>query len=336
MLLKPLKSTIVIVFFVLLNATVWWSAWNHRGGSDWGKDSDAILGNVPSEMNELEYFHLKEGDPLLSLSADSMQSLGEELVSFNRPRGTYSADVKKSALKYIAERAEYAKPRDQLKLLGNVIIEQEGSEYRGESLTYYAKKDQLYGRGGVAIKHLVPKSGQVIDMKANSLKARPKREWMELTGDVSGVVTPKFKHQAPMILKSQKLELLGPENQIRLFEEVFLHRGGMKVTARNGDIFLEQMNKKLKYFILNDDVKVTESLLDANGRPIERKAYAERLEGFGQDKLVLSGAPRVVQGRDTIKGYRITMREKMEFIEVEDAMSDVQVEKSEEKKAKER
>jgi hypothetical protein len=37
-----------------------------------------------------------------------------------------------------------------------------------------------------------------------------------------------------------------------------------------------------------------------------------------------------------IKGYRITLREQMEFIEVEDAMSDVQVRKDEDKKAKER
>ena len=47
---------------------------------------------------------------------------------------------------------------------------------------------------------------------------------------------------------------------------------------------------------------------------------------------MLSGAPRVVQGNDVIKGYLITLREKMEFIEVEDALSDVQVKKDENKK----
>jgi lipopolysaccharide export system protein LptA len=71
-----------------------------------------------------------------------------------------------------------------------------------------------------------------------------------------------------------------------------------------------------------------------------REAFAERLEGFGQDKLVLSGAPRVVQDKDTVKGYRITMREKMEYIEVEDALSDVQVKQDagteKKKRAKER
>ena len=58
----------------------------------------------------------------------------------------------------------------------------------------------------------------------------------------------------------------------------------------------------------------------------ERRAFAERLEGFGRDqKMVLSGAPRVEMGTDVIKGYRITIRENVDLIEVDDAMSDVQV-----------
>ena len=57
-----------------------------------------------------------------------------------------------------------------------------------------------------------------------------------------------------------------------------------------------------------------------------RKAYAERLEGLGrEEKMVLTGAPRVEMGKDVIKGYRITIRENVDLIEVDDAMSDVQV-----------
>jgi hypothetical protein len=41
--------------------------------------------------------------------------------------------------------------------------------------------------------------------------------------------------------------------------------------------------------------------------------------------MVLSGAPRVEMGTDVIKGYRITIRENVDLIEVDDAMSDVQV-----------
>ena len=47
-----------------------------------------------------------------------------------------------------------------------------------------------------------------------------------------------------------------------------------------------------------DDVKMTEKVVDPQGRSLSREAFAERLEGFGQDKIVLSGAPRVVQGKE--------------------------------------
>jgi lipopolysaccharide export system protein LptA len=124
------------------------------------------------------------------------------------------------------------------------------------------------------------------------------------------------------------MELLGKTSEMRLRQDVYLKRGDMQVTSEKGEVFLENKNKKLKYFVLNDDVKVTEKLVDATGKPITRKAFAERMEGFGEDRLVLSGAPRVEQGKDVVKGYRITLREKMEFLEVEDAMSDLETKKT--------
>lgn len=336
MLFKPLKSTIVIVFFILLNAWVGYGVWTHRADVDWGNDSSAVLGKAPTEMKELEYFHLDLGRPALSLVADEMHSVGDEVASFVRPRGTYSPDEKRGTLRYEGQQAEYVKARDTLKLLGAVQLAEENSSYQAEELTYYLKKDLVVGKREVKVKHTLQKTGQVVNITSLSFKARPKQEWASFKGDVDGVVTPKFKFQAPLVFRSQEMELTGKEGLIQLKDQVYIKRGEMQITARNGDIFLEQANKKLKYFILNDDVKVKENLVDSKGQPLKREAYAERLEGFGQDRMVLSGAPRVLQGKDVIKGYRITMREKMEFIEVEDAMSDVQVKEDENKDAKER
>lgn len=332
MILRPFKSTIVIGFFILLNGLVGWGAWSHRGKEDWGQDSDAILSEVPSEMKELQYFHLDQGQPSLSLAADSMRSLGEQMASFERPRGTYASGDQQEAMTYQATQAEYVKSRGSLRMMGNVELDQVGSKYRAAELVYYHRKDQLYGKGGVNMEHFMAKTGETITIKAASMKARPKQKWALFRGQVDGVVKPRLKFQSSLFLKSEEMELQGLKGVIGLKENVFFQRGGMKVTARNGDVFLEQANKKLKYFILNDDVKVTENLLDANGKPMVRQAFAERMEGFGQDKIVLSGAPRVLQGKDVMKGYRITMREKLEFIEIEDAMSDVQVKKDENKK----
>jgi lipopolysaccharide export system protein LptA len=199
-------------------------------------------------------------------------------------------------------------------------------------MNYQVSRDFLTGRGNIKIQHYMVKSGQKISLNSHRMEASPKAERMKLIGEVDGEVKPRFNYQDPLFVKAGTLELLGLESLIELRQGAEIKRGEMKISARNGDIFLEQENKKLKYFVMNDDVKMTEKMLDPQGRPLSREAFSERLEGFGQDKIVLSGAPRVVQGKDVIKGYLITLREKMEFIEVEDALSDVQVKKDENKK----
>jgi len=71
-----------------------------------------------------------------------------------------------------------------------------------------------------------------------------------------------------------------------------------------------------------DDIKLEEKLKTRQGGSQVRRAFAEKLEGFISDgKLVLSGAPRVEQGRDIIKGYQITLRENTEIVEVDDSQS---------------
>lgn len=50
--------------------------------------------------------------------------------------------------------------------------------------------------------------------------------------------------------------------------------------------------------------------------------------------MILSGAPKVEHGEDVVKGYRITVRENMDLIEVDDAISDVQVRRKDAEKKK--
>ena len=71
------------------------------------------------------------------------------------------------------------------------------------------------------------------------------------------------------------------------------------LTAKSlkGQIFLENYNKKLKYFVLSDDVVVNEKVM--LGRELmERRALAEKLEGFMSKNLLILGNPRVIQQDD--------------------------------------
>jgi lipopolysaccharide export system protein LptA len=142
----------------------------------------------------------------------------------------------------------------------------------------------------------------------------------------------KKKYEGAMTFSSHELQVEGHQSLVQLQGEVNLKRQSYLITAGKGDIYLENFNKSLKYFVFNDDVKVTETIQTPQGTSY-RKAFSERLEGFGrEEKMVLSGAPRVEHGKDMVKGYRITIREKMDLIEVDDAMSDVETKREDEKK----
>jgi lipopolysaccharide export system protein LptA len=113
--------------------------------------------------------------------------------------------------------------------------------------------------------------------------------------------------------------------KIDLLEKVRLKKQQLKARSRRGEVYLENFNKKLKYFVLFDDVKVTEKVM-LDGSSFERKAFAETLEGFtAEEKIVLTGYPKVFQMRDTIKGNKIVLRENNEVIEVDDANTNFQL-----------
>jgi len=108
---------------------------------------------------------------------------------------------------------------------------------------------------------------------------------------------------------------------------VSFKKDNLDAQANRGEVFLENYNKRLKYYALYDDVRLQESLIN-NGNPMTRKAIAEKLEGItGEKKIILTGYPKVFQGRDVIKGNRIIIRENIETVEVDDANSSITLDK---------
>jgi lipopolysaccharide export system protein LptA len=193
---------------------------------------------------------------------------------------------------------------------------------------YSFKKDLIQASGGVKFVGHDLKTGDHITIHSLKMKAHPKLKESQFMGSVDGVLQRKRKYEGAMTFTSQLLRFDGIESLAHLEGDVFMKRENYRITGGKADIYLENFNKSLKYFVMNDDVKLTETLNDPVNGKTERKAFAERLEGFGrEEKMILSGAPRVEMGTDVIKGYRITVREGSDLVEVDDAMSDMQMKK---------
>jgi LPS export ABC transporter protein LptC/lipopolysaccharide transport protein LptA len=325
MKIRDLKSIIIIFLYSAFNLGIILVGVTTKPTKNEGTLLAHGLAPEFTEISKLEYFHLKGSNPQMSLSAEHMKSQNEEFAEFNLPKGIYNYQEKNKLIHYQADQGIYQKNRELLILSDNVKVHSEESDYQADHLKYYFKKDVIVGKGNVKFEGDDPKSKDFISIQSDFMRAKPQAQVSRFKGHVQGSMQRKRKYEGKMTFSSSEFEFDGNKSLANLTGGVHLKRDNYDITAGKGDIYLENYNKKLKYFVLNDDVKVLEKLQTKEGYQ-ERKAYAERLEGFGSDqKMVLTGAPRVEMGKDIIKGYRITIRENIDLVEVDDAMSDVQV-----------
>lgn len=326
------RSIVIIFIYVLLNVFILLAALRQKIEESQIVKTPGALAPEYTEIENLNYFHIKEGIPQMSLAAVKMRSQGEERAEFTNPKGIYNSQNKN--LNYEANEGTYRKAKDLLVLVGKVRVFSTEAEYLAEKVKYFFKKDLILGSGGVTFKGMDLKTKDQLEIQSETMRARPQDQFSHFKGHVQGSLQRKKKYEGKMTFSSNELQIDGIKSLAHLEGDVNLKRQSYLITAGKGDIYLENFNKSLKYFVFNDDVKVTETMQTPQG-PIFRKAFAERLEGFGREqKMVLSGAPKVEHGDDVVKGYRITIRENMDLIEVDDAMSDVQVKREENKKEK--
>lgn len=328
------KSIIIILVYLTVNGFI--VAVSLRQQQEITSMNKAAKSAAPefTEIEKLDYFHLRNGVPQMSLAADKMRSQGEELAEFEYPKGVYNYQAKNKTLRYAANTGVYKKQKELLTLDGKVEVTSDEAQYFANKVKYYFKKDLITGVGNVKFLGDDLKSKDHVEITSDQMRANPEAQLSTFKGNVKGSLQRKKKYEGRLVFASRELQMDGNKSLAQLQGDVLMKREGYLITAGKADVFLENFNKSLKYFVLNDDVKVTERLETPEG-VTERKAFAERLEGFGrEEKMVLSGAPRVEMGKDVVKGYRITIRENTDLVEVDDAMSDVQV-KREKKKLKE-
>ncbi len=325
MRIPDLKSIIVIALYLALNTFIICASLNIRPDADTRAVKAKALAPEYTEISQLEYFHVKNAVPQMSLSAERMRSQGEELAEFDYPRGVYNLSAQNRTLKYSADRGHYKKAKELLTLVGAVKVRSDEGTYVADRVSYNFKKDLVLGKGNVRFDGEDPRTRDYLTVASERMRANPGLKLSKFTGNVSGSLQRRKKYEGKLTFASRELQLDGNESLAQLVGDVRLKRESYDITAGKADVFLENFNKRFKYFVLNDDVKVVEKLQTPEGVQV-RKAFAERLEGFGQEqKMLLTGAPRVEMGEDVIKGYRITIRENTDLVEVDDAMSDVQV-----------
>ena len=290
------------------------------------KEQNYVKSDEKSFFDAIRYFKIIQNRPSVKLVADYLEIINNNKLIFKSPDGTYFSND--NVIHYTSEYGTLNQNEKELRLNGSVRISESTSEYAGHDLTYNGNTYELKGWGGIEAQYMDERTLDLLELKATDLISNLKTKEMELKNNVSGRIIRKHKYEGQMDFSSEVFLLKSLDSLVKLEQKVKINRNNYHLESGSAEIFLENYNKKLKYYVLYDDVKLEEKLEISGKKAQVRRAYSEKLEGHQRSaKVVLTGAPRVEQGKDVIQGYQITLRENVELVEVDDAQSSFNLKK---------
>ncbi|MBF0206649.1 MAG: hypothetical protein HQK53_07145 [Oligoflexia bacterium] len=255
---------------------------------------------------------------------------------FEYPRGV-AYDSKLQKMSYTANSGYALIDSNDIFLEGNVTLSDDLSEINARTASYVAAKDYFVAEQQVKSKTLIQKTKDKLFVDADKAISWPSQKLVHYIGRVVGRIDRARPYEPGINFTCEQLNADANTLYVELLNNVYIKRENLEARSLRGEIFLENYNKKLKYYVLYDDVRVVDKIYPNNtgntsnspggsgGPPqvfIERRAYSEKLEGIvKEEKIVLTGYPKLIQEKDIIKGNKITFYEKSEVVEVDDSSS---------------
>lgn len=326
----------IIIFFVIITVGV--SIYSYFGHYD---NSNPAAAAAVAEKNDnvdesyfkiVDYYLVDKGKPFLRLESSelTLSKQNTEVVGFNPDGVIYRRDdngVEEDPIYFTSKNSRVFTQNKELYLQNDVDIKVANSNLKSDSVTIFNNGRHLEADGNVRTQSYDPKTNDQILVTSNFALYRPKEQFFEYKRNVKGIIKRKRQYEESVSFSTDLMTLEGLKSEVEMKGNVTLKKGNLDASSNQGTVFLENYNKRLKYYSLSDDVRLQESII-VGGKPIIRKAFAEKLEGLiSEKKVILTGLPKVFQEKDVIKGNRITIRENIETVEVDDANTNITLER---------
>jgi len=319
------KLSLIIIFFICLSAAVSYTALNVVVNEPVAQTVDPESQDEKTSFKDLSYFNTVNSKKVMRLDAKDLLIVNSKDLYFKSPDGNYYNNDQ--VIKFKSKLGDFNTDRKLLTLDGNVKVNTfDGSSHHADFIKYSGKFNIFEARGNTVSEVNNIESQDRFKVKSDNLKSYINRKLIEFKGDVVATLKRNRTYEGKVKLTAQKMLLNQLESRAFFEGDVSLYRNKYYLHANKADLFLENFNKTLKYYVLYDDIKLEEKLTLEDGSVIMRKAYSEKLEGYMREgKIVLSGAPRVEQASDLIQGYQITLRENVELVEVDDSQTSFKI-----------
>jgi lipopolysaccharide transport protein LptA len=323
------RSLNIVIIFGVFTVLIVFQAFNVKRLYSGNSSYLDVEKDQETKFEGLKYFSVEKGNPAISLNANDLKIINNNDLYFDNPTGfLFSSSGEK--VDYKATSGSFVAKSKELKLRGEVVLTTKTAGHESEKVYYNGIKKYLEATGSVKSNMLDIKTRDKIKITANYLSSWMDEKRSLYLGDVKGLVSRRRIYEESFNFSADRVELNQLKSLVLLNDNVKLDRNNYHLESEKAEIFLENYNKKLKYYVLYDDIKLEEKLQLTGGQTQLRRAYSEKLEGYmAEAKIVLSGAPRVEQGEDLIKGYQITLRENVELVEVDDSQSSFELNRKE-------
>lgn len=327
----------IIFFFIAI--TVGLSIYSYVGNFDIANSNSKEMDEAvkKDEMDEsyfkiIDYYLVDKAKPFLQLEASdlTLSKQNSQVIAFNPNGVIYKTDEKGNAeepIYFTSKNSRILTTNKELYLKDDVEVKSGNANLKANKVTIYNGGKHLEADGFVRTQNVDDKTRDQILINSDFAIYRPKEQFFEYQKHVKGTVQRSRKYEESVSFTTDLLTLSALQNTVEMKGNVTFKKGDLDASSNQGTVFLENYNKKLKYYSLSDDVKLQETLL-INGKNVVRKAFAEKLEGLiSEKKIILTGLPKVFQEKDVIRGNRITIRENIETVEVDDANTNITLER---------
>ncbi len=275
----------------------------------------------------INYYQLKQQKPLSKFRAHYLEIQNDAVYHFIDPVSHYwtntkgDTDEKNLPIEVSSRRGTLIKTKELLQLSDSVELKQ-GEQTMSCQNASYRNWDSVFECETNVHTHMVDlKTRDKINAVSDVSTFNTKSNDAELRGSVSGEILRPRSYEPPTLFKAAKINYRAQESKVYLEDEVEVKRQTFFIKSRKGSIVLDNYGpKRPNYFTFENDVTLNQKIPD---QP-DRNAYGEKLEGFlPENYVILTGAPRVEQGKDVTRGNRIILYEKTSMMEVEDAVTSV-------------
>lgn len=316
-----LRHSLTILFFFALCAYCTAVSYFYTYHEDDGlKDEEKEAAVVESYFKRADYYFVNKKLESFHLFSDELihnQSKNELILT--GPNGVVLSKDDKP-IYYKSESGYFDIAKRVLNLNKSVVVRAPNMTISADYLSYSDANKIISTSGNVFSKTVNYDDFFELKITSNQLDYEYIKNKVTYQSLVDGRVERFRKYEPPVLFNANRLTLNLVSKTGQMSGEVQIRNQGLTASSREGEIFLENYNKKLKYFALSDDVIVREKVFPKHGEPFERRAYSEKLEGHVLESMVvLLGSPKVYQKKDVLKGNMIILRQNNETIEVDDA-----------------